>query len=111
MATSFSHGCLSFLLLLAVPLASATSPDKEQPTISSTINYPILQAEKLIRDLNLFPKDSINIAAEDPSFSSSGIIEKSFQFPFVGRKGQGPSVQDLGHHAGYYPLPHTKSAR
>uniref|UniRef100_A0A0A0LSB6 Serine carboxypeptidase n=1 Tax=Cucumis sativus TaxID=3659 RepID=A0A0A0LSB6_CUCSA len=108
MAASFSHRCLSFLFLLALPLASATSLDEEQ----ATINYPILQAEKLIRDLNLFPKDSINIAAEEPSFSSSGIVEKSFQFPFIERKkSQGPSVQDLGHHAGYYPLPHTKSAR
>lgn len=111
MASYFSHRCLSFLLLLALPLASATSLDQEQPNLSSTINYPILQAEKLIRDLNLFPKDSVNIAVEDPSFSSSGIVEKSFQFPFIGRKSRGPSVQELGHHAGYYPLPHTKSAR
>lgn len=108
MAASFSHRCLSFFLLLALPLASATSLDEEQ----ATINYPILQAEKLIRDLNLFPKDSINIAAEEPSFSSSGLVEKSFQFPFIERKkSRGPSVQELGHHAGYYPLPHTKSAR
>lgn len=111
MAASFSHICLSFALLLILPLAFATSADQEQPTISSTINYPILQAEKLIRDLNLFPKDSINIAAEKPSFSSSGIVEKSFQFPFIERKSRDPSVQELGHHAGYYPLPHTKSAR
>lgn len=77
--------------------------------LSSTANFPKQQAEKLIRSLNLFPKDSINIAPQDSSFVTPKIVEKQFSFPSLGYSG--PSIEELGHHAGYYQLPHSKAAR
>lgn len=77
---------------------------------SSTASLPKLQAEKLIRGFNLFPKDSINTLLNDPHFVPGKIVEKKFTFPYLGASG-GPSVEELGHHAGYYPLPRSKAAR
>ncbi|TKY67170.1 Serine carboxypeptidase 49 [Spatholobus suberectus] len=69
---------------------------------------PQSQAEKLIRSLNLFPKDPVNIVRGDHAdFVPGKIVEKKFSF--LGDSG--PPVEDLGHHAGYYSLPHTKAAR
>ncbi|MED6145523.1 Protein cbp3, mitochondrial [Stylosanthes scabra] len=69
-------------------------------------------AERLIRSLNLFPRESANIIREkgigdddDDVFVPGNIVEKKFSFL------DGKSVQELGHHAGYYSLPHTKAAR
>jgi serine carboxypeptidase-like clade 4 len=74
-----------------------------------TASFPKLQAEKLIRDLNLFPKEPFNSAAPDPSFAAPKIVEKRFSFPHLDYSG--PSSEELGHHAGYYRLPHSKAAR
>jgi len=69
---------------------------------------PQSQAEKLIRSLNLFPKDSVNIIKGDlDSFVPGKIVESKFSF--FGDSGN--SIQDLRHHAGYYSLPHSKAAR
>ncbi|KAL0390563.1 UNVERIFIED_CONTAM: Serine carboxypeptidase 3 [Sesamum calycinum] len=71
--------------------------------------FPRTQAERLIRALNLFPKNEVNHhAGKDHGFGASRIVEKRFKFPFLGI---GASVQDLGHHAGYYRLQHSKDAR
>ncbi|KAK7412973.1 hypothetical protein VNO78_04770 [Psophocarpus tetragonolobus] len=71
---------------------------------------PQSRAEKLIRSLNLFPKDPLNVVKTydlAASFVPGNIVEKKFSF----LADSGPSVQDLGHHAGYYSLPHSKAAR
>jgi serine carboxypeptidase-like clade 4 len=108
-SSSFCHPSPSFvLLLLTLPFLSATSPNNHLH-LSSTASFPRLQAEKLIRDLNLFPKDPINTAPPDPSFVAPKIVEKRFNFPHLHYSG--PSSEELGHHAGYYRLPHSKSAR
>ena len=90
-----------FLCLFTLPLSSLA--------IHSNYN----QAEKLIRQLNLFPKHSINLVPNDDesslATSSPQIVEKQFNFNLLGDPG--PSVQDFGHHAGYYRLPYTKGAR
>ncbi|KAK6936100.1 Peptidase S10, serine carboxypeptidase [Dillenia turbinata] len=65
---------------------------------------------KLIRQLNLFPKIDVNIAPVGHDYSSK-IVERRFRFPRVVSEPLGTSVEDLGHHAGYYRLPNTKSAR
>ncbi|CAJ1975952.1 unnamed protein product [Sphenostylis stenocarpa] len=66
------------------------------------------RAEKLIRSFNLSPKDPVNIVKGDNGgFVSGKIVEK--EFSFFGDSG--PSIEDLGHHAGYYSLPNSKSAR
>lgn len=110
MEATLSSLSLSLLLLFltSVPFSSATNPDNRFH-LSSTARFPKLQAEKLIRGLNLFPKESINTAAHDPLFVAPKIVEKRFHFPHLDYTG--PSVQELGHHAGYYRLPHSKGAR
>ncbi|MED6160902.1 hypothetical protein PIB30_055546, partial [Stylosanthes scabra] len=67
-------------------------------------------AERLIRSLNLLPRKSANIIREkgisddDDVFVPGNIVEKKFSFL------DGASVEELGHHAGYYSLSHTKAA-
>ncbi|AES67519.2 serine carboxypeptidase-like protein [Medicago truncatula] len=65
-------------------------------------NNDILLSSTLIRGLNLFPKSSINIPENDPLVLYRNIVEKKFTFP--GFDDPGYSVEELGHHAGYYSL-------
>ncbi|CAI9761531.1 unnamed protein product [Fraxinus pennsylvanica] len=73
------------------------------------MEFPKTQAEKIIREMNLFPELDVNIVEDDPALTAPKMVEKSFRFP--GLSNPAPSVQDLGHRAGYYRLPHTKGAR
>ncbi|XP_057953064.1 serine carboxypeptidase-like [Malania oleifera] len=109
MATSFFH-LLSLLVLLlsSSSLSSATFPVHD-PRLASPANFPKLQAEMLIRGLNLFPKDAFNGGSRDSSVCSTNIVEKRIRFPVLGDSGT--SIQDLGHHAGYYPIKNSKAAR
>lgn len=97
---------LSFLLSLHSASARTLAPNTSK---FSTLSYPKSQAEKLIRGLNLFPKDAVNIGSSVEE--SPLLVEKPLRFPVLATEGSGTSVQDLGHHAGYYRLPHTKAAR
>ncbi|KAH0904987.1 LOW QUALITY PROTEIN: hypothetical protein HID58_044490 [Brassica napus] len=81
-------------------------------------NLPSSRAEKLIRELNLFPKLDVNVidvgdsplASEEEEVPS--IVERSFRFPnIVSHSDDGASVEDLGHRAGYYKLPKSQGAR
>ncbi|KAM7279636.1 hypothetical protein ACFE04_006770 [Oxalis oulophora] len=64
----------------------------------------ILKAENLIRGLNLSPKHSVNIVSSINQYlldaPSKKIVEWNLKFPQV--NGDGPSVAEFGHHAGYY---------
>ncbi|KAI9080201.1 hypothetical protein K1719_037879 [Acacia pycnantha] len=102
-----------FLLLILSSFCSATSPTatSNDLSLSSKAYLPKLQAEKLIRELNLFPKESVNTRSSDLLFSPGKIVEKKFTFPNLDAVSGGPSAEDLGHHAGYYRLPHSKAAR
>ncbi|MED6220611.1 Serine carboxypeptidase-like 48 [Stylosanthes scabra] len=63
-------------------------------------------AERMIRSMNLFPRKSGNIIRDDNDvFVPGKIVEKKFSLL------ADASVEELGHHAGYYSLPHTKAAR
>lgn len=116
---TFSSSAFLFPLLLLIsfsPFSSAATVDEtadQHLTFSPrTAYFPKLRAEKLITELNLFPDDDINVAAHEFRFSTSPekkIVEKRFELPVAGNSG--PSVQELGHHAGYYRLPHSKAAR
>ncbi|KAI8006483.1 ABC transporter C family member 10 [Camellia lanceoleosa] len=80
--------------------------------IPSNARLPSLQGEKLIRELNFFPKESINIV--DPNDVSTApvaprIVEKRFKFPNFADPGV--SAEDLGHHASYYTIQHSHAAR
>ncbi|KAL2507495.1 Serine carboxypeptidase-like 48 [Forsythia ovata] len=59
--------------------------------------------------MNLFPELDVNIVGDDPALIATKMVEKSFRFPHLSNPGT--SVQDLGHRAGYYRLPHSKGAR
>ncbi|CAA0832608.1 Serine carboxypeptidase-like 48 [Striga hermonthica] len=98
---------VALLFLYAFLISSTLSfSDLNNGEISS---YPKRQAEKLIRSLNLFPEHEVNRhRPESNDASVSGIVEKRFKFPFM--EANNP-IQDLGHHAGYYSLPHSKAAR
>lgn len=106
----------SFMLLLVVfifispSFSSPTYPTSNDLRFSSTTSLQKLVAEKLIRGLNLFPKDSINIPENDPHFVTGNIVEKKFTFPGLD-VASGPSVEQLGHYAGYYSLPRSNAAR
>ncbi|KAF7121265.1 hypothetical protein RHSIM_Rhsim13G0099800 [Rhododendron simsii] len=104
------------LLLLLSPLSSAIGIHDANPSQSSPqLNFPKTQAQKLIRGLNLSPKHDINTgpgnghtAAKSP-VDGPMMVEKPLRLPVLGDAGN--TIQDLGHHAGYYRLPHAKDAR
>ena len=112
MALSLTHTFLSllFFLLSSSPFSSATTTQDDNLLLSD-VKFPETQAKKLIRGLNLFPKHDVNTGAagDSPAGISPAIVEKRFKFPYIGDSGA--SVQNLGHHAGYYKLPHSKDAR
>ncbi|CAL0334015.1 unnamed protein product [Lupinus luteus] len=74
---------------------------------SLTTSYPQSQTERLRSSFNLFPEYQVNIIDNEPGFTPGSLVEKKFSFLAA----SGSSVEDLGHHAGYYSLPHTKAAR
>lgn len=102
--------CLGLLLLSLVltSLSPATSFSLQDP------KFPSTQARKLIRELNLFPKHSINIVDRDVTNRSSNlgskIVEKPFKFPNL-VDADSVTLEDLGHHAGYYQIEHSHDAQ
>ncbi|XP_021724359.1 serine carboxypeptidase-like isoform X1 [Chenopodium quinoa] len=114
----FSYFVVVFCLLNLQSLCFLTNakPNHKQQEhfkLSSTTTFPKLQAERLIRQLNLFPKHPYNHhddVESGLSVSESGLVEKRFKISELGGD-PGTSVEDLGHHAGYYRLPHSKDAR
>ncbi|CAK8576174.1 unnamed protein product [Lathyrus sativus] len=107
----FSKTSLSlFLFFILFSSSYATSRVTHQQRFPATKFSPYQRAEKLIKSFNLFPKEPVNIIHGDSSvddhFVPGKIVEKKFSF--FGESDE-PSVDDLGHHAGYYSL--SKSAR
>ncbi|KAL5723763.1 Protein cbp3 [Ranunculus cassubicifolius] len=93
---------LSFIFLsLLVFIVSSSSA-------APSSNSPYGVAEKMIKQLNLFPKDALQ-AEELSSVSSSKIVEKTLKFPSL--IGSANPVEELGHHAGYYRIQHSHAAR
>ncbi|XP_071734032.1 serine carboxypeptidase-like [Rutidosis leptorrhynchoides] len=94
--------CLGLLLASLSPATVISLTESRLPSI---------QAKQLITDLNLFPKHSVNIAVDVAvSNRSKLIVEKPFKFPnFVGA--DNVSVEELGHHAGYYQIQHSHDAQ
>ncbi|KVH87497.1 hypothetical protein Ccrd_025244 [Cynara cardunculus var. scolymus] len=78
-------------------------------------SFPSTLAKKMIRDFNLFPERSINIVEDDDglrssSFQQNKIVEKRFKFPNLVDPND-ISVDDLGHHTGYYQFEHSHAPR
>lgn len=114
--TSLSYVFLSSLLLLLFfsPLSSAirnhvmAKPSKSSPLRS----FPKTQAQKLIKSFNLSPKHDINNGDVGHVMDESPMmVEKPLRLPVLGDPAGNNSIQDLGHHAGYYRLPNTVDAR
>lgn len=103
--------CASFLalpVLLILFLSPICLADSE---LYSSANFPTTEAEKLIRGLNLLPKDVNIVDQENKSgLQAKKIVEKKFKFPNLVDPG-GVSVDDLGHHAGYYQIQHSHAAK
>ncbi|KAK1314549.1 Serine carboxypeptidase 3 [Acorus calamus] len=70
--------------------------------------FPSIQAEKLIKELNLSPKDAV--PTSNGGDESKRIVERGFKIPGL-LGSEDVSVKDLGHHAGYYRLSHSYDAR
>ncbi|KAL9322735.1 hypothetical protein ACSQ67_010788 [Phaseolus vulgaris] len=107
-SSRFLNTSLSFMFFFLISnnippsFSSPTHPTTTELSFSST-------AEKLIRGFNLFPKDPINTLESDSLLVAGNIVEKKLTFPSL--VAPGSSVEELGHHAGYYSLPRSKAAR
>ncbi|KAK4286415.1 hypothetical protein QN277_002973 [Acacia crassicarpa] len=100
------HISPSFLLFVFF-----SSPFSFVATNDLPLHYLQQEAEKLIRDLNLSPKRyKYSLPHDSLSVPAGKIVEKKFRFPYLD-DAAGPSVQDFGHHAGYYGLPHSHGER
>ena len=109
---------LSLLLLFVVFIASTSQSSSILLNDRSfeIPNLPSSRAEKLIRELNLFPNLEVNVIDVGDSTLASdeelpSIVERRFIFPNILPDGGPPSLEDLGHHAGYYKLPKSQGAR
>ncbi|KAL3618744.1 Serine carboxypeptidase-like 48 [Castilleja foliolosa] len=101
---------VSFSFLYAFVIFTIVSFAETDDHGTSSYNFPKTQAEKLIRSLNLFPEHELNRhSGSHHDFGASQIVEKRFKFPFMEKSGD--PIQDLGHHAGYYALQHSKDAK
>ncbi|KAJ6849929.1 serine carboxypeptidase-like [Iris pallida] len=103
---------LSLLLLLLLSSSSSYANliiegDGDLRLSETASLIPLADAERLIRALNLLPKDATPESryAGELAGGKKRIVERSFSLA------DGVPVEDLGHHAGYYRLPHAKDAR
>ncbi|KAG5515593.1 hypothetical protein RHGRI_036585 [Rhododendron griersonianum] len=113
MAKALSHVSLSCLLLLLLlsPLSSAIR-NHVMAKSSPLRSFPKTQAQKLIKSFNLSPKHDINNGDVGHVMDESPMmVEKPLRLPVLGDPAGNNSIQDLGHHAGYYRLPNTVDAR
>ncbi|KAK9158600.1 hypothetical protein Scep_005174 [Stephania cephalantha] len=94
--------------LVIIIIFSALSLLLQSNLSSATLVLPKSQAETLIRQLNLLPTDADPVLDDRSVLSDKKIVEKRFRLPNLD---EGVSVEDLGHHAGYYKLPHSHDAR
>ncbi|KAK7312599.1 hypothetical protein VNO77_36571 [Canavalia gladiata] len=102
--------CFVFFFFVSLSPSYATSRFLHDQFLSRALNTRQSRAENLIRSLNLSPKQSVNIIKGDADlddFVPGKLVEKKFSFLAASN----PSVQDLGHHAGYYSLPNSVGAR
>ncbi|KAL5139396.1 Serine carboxypeptidase-like 49 [Glycine soja] len=90
---------LSLLLLLLTP-----------PSLSDDLGFDF-PAKKLIRDLNLFPSEDVNIVPRHSNSHANKIVEKPLRFPNLVPSDSGISLDDLAHRAGYYLIPHSHAAK
>ncbi|KAJ9684715.1 hypothetical protein PVL29_016940 [Vitis rotundifolia] len=106
MENSVFLSLLSLFLVVLSPLSSVNG--FLRPSLNP--KFPTLQAEKLIRELNLFPKDAEAVNGMDwEGESLKKLVERRLRFPGIDYNDA--SVKDLSQHAGYYKLRHSLAAR
>jgi serine carboxypeptidase-like clade 4 len=109
-ATTMAHSFLLFLLALLAASPATTAAGRGGAV------HPVGFAERLIRDLNLVPgtgrPDALDEEWGGPA-APGELVERKVRLPVAttGSGAEEPLVEELGHHAGYYRLPHTHAAR
>jgi vitellogenic carboxypeptidase-like protein/serine carboxypeptidase-like clade 4 len=99
---------LLVLLCLAAVAVAAAAAGEGGLRLPRDATFPAAQAERLIRALNLLPREEAGPGArgDGPSVAPGELLERRVRLP-----GVPDGVGDLGHHAGYFRLPHTHDAR
>jgi len=105
------------LLLLAVSAARGSPDGGSVLRLPSSAprhlapRFPRSTAVDLIRALNLHPADASPrpVPADGAPAPAGTLVERPIRLAALA--GEGSSVEDLGHHAGYYRLPNTHDAR
>ncbi|XP_071932759.1 serine carboxypeptidase-like [Coffea arabica] len=110
MANALLPLLLLCILLLGPATFSARIGNHQKALPHLVPKFRVSPAKGLIRGLNLHPRQGVNIVANDfAAANDSRIVEKPLKLNILGAPD--PSVADLGHHAGYFNLPHTVGAR
>ena len=98
------------LAAVAVVVAGAAAAGEGGLRLPRDATFPAAQAERLIRALNLLPREKEAGpgagGGDGPSVAPGELLERRVRLP-----GVPDGVGDLGHHAGYFRLPHTHDAR
>jgi hypothetical protein len=109
---------LGLVLVAAASLASAASPGDFLLRLPSSAprqlapRSPSSDAVDLIRALNLHPTDASSRLVAGPGDAAGSLVERPLRLASMAAGGGvDPSVEGLGHRAGYYRLPNTHDAR
>ncbi|CAA7027746.1 unnamed protein product [Microthlaspi erraticum] len=111
-AKTFYLHVLLFLFIFSQFSLSAPKRLLRKPSVLSS-SASLSNAERLIKSFNLMPQHDVNVIAKG-SLDAPRLVENQFDFSEImgaGNTSKGPSVQEFGHYAGYYSLPHSKSAK
>ena len=102
----------SSLLVFLFVFSSSSSANILDDLRQVPSDFASIQAKKLIRQLNLFPGADVNIVRDgNSSVQTKKIVERPLRFPNLVASESGVSVEDLGHHAGYYTIEHSHAAK
>lgn len=110
MATSRLPVLLCLAAVAVAVAAASAAAGEDSLRLPRDATFPAAQAERLIRSLNLLPKEKEAGpgagGGAGPSVAPGELLERRVRLP-----GVPDGVGDLGHHAGYFRLPHTHDAR
>ncbi|EFJ37661.1 serine carboxypeptidase-like enzyme [Selaginella moellendorffii] len=101
----------TFLLVLSAIAGISSLEDAFLREISTA--RPRHQAEQMIRAMNLLPHvdDSAEDSSPELEMSVERLVERRVELGIKGDSESEVTVEDLGHHAGYFKLEGTHSAR
>eukprot|EP01018_Ginkgo_biloba_P020482 Gb_30339 [translate_table: standard] len=82
-------------------------PSSADLRLPNSARFPQAQAERFIKELNLLPGVA---EAEVDSNDGPRLVERKINLDIKGDAGSTASLEELGHHAGYFRLEHTHAA-